>query len=122
MDPFVLYAVCSVLLFGIALHGFLAQNHLVRKVVALNLLGSSIFLFLITVAFRNRLGDEPDPVPHAMVLTGIVVAVSITAFALALVRRYYTETGRVSLPLVRREGPVGEEQDRSVDIDPEVER
>jgi multicomponent Na+:H+ antiporter subunit C len=48
------------------------------------------------VAYRNR-AEAPDPVPHAMVLTGIVVAVSATAFALSLVRRLHARTGRVTL-------------------------
>jgi multicomponent Na+:H+ antiporter subunit C len=33
-----------------------------------------------------------------MVLTGVVVAISATALALALIRRLYRETGRVTLP------------------------
>jgi len=33
-----------------------------------------------------------------MVLTGIVVTVSATALALALLRRFYRETGRAELP------------------------
>jgi len=41
--------------------------------------------------------DDIDPLPHAMVLTGIVVAVSATALAFALLRRYYRETGSTQL-------------------------
>jgi multicomponent Na+:H+ antiporter subunit C len=37
-------------------------------------------------------------VPHAMVLTGIVVAISATALALILVRRIYDATGTSLLP------------------------
>jgi multicomponent Na+:H+ antiporter subunit C len=46
-------------------------------------MGAGIFLFLVAAAFRYHLGG-PDPVLHAMVLTGIVVAVSATALALTL--------------------------------------
>ena len=42
-------------------------------------------------------GDRPDPVPHAMVLTGIVVAVSATALALALACRIHQETGNARI-------------------------
>jgi multicomponent Na+:H+ antiporter subunit C len=41
---------------------------------------------LIAAAYRG-LFQVPDPVPHALVLTGIVVAFSATALALALGRR-----------------------------------
>ncbi len=45
-------------------------------------------MMLIAVAYRGP-GVPPDPVPHALVLTGIVVAVSATALALALARRLH---------------------------------
>ncbi|MGE0593956.1 MAG: cation:proton antiporter subunit C [Vicinamibacterales bacterium] len=57
-----------------------------RRILALNIMGSGVFLLLVAPADRLA-GRAPDPVPHAMVLTGIVVAVSATALALALTRR-----------------------------------
>ena len=59
--------------------------HPLRRLLAINLVGNGVFLALILIA--RRLPDGPDPVPHAMVLTGIVIAVSATAFGLALIRR-----------------------------------
>jgi multicomponent Na+:H+ antiporter subunit C len=41
---------------------------------------------LVAVAYRG-LEKAPDPIPHALVLTGIVVAVSATALALTLGQR-----------------------------------
>jgi multicomponent Na+:H+ antiporter subunit C len=60
--------------------------HALRKILAFNLMGSGAFLVLVGLA--QRTGDV-DPVPQAMVLTGIVVAVAATALALALVRRLH---------------------------------
>lgn len=80
------YALIGVSLFALGLYGLLTCDHLLRKILALNIMGSGVFLFLVAVAYR-RPGAEPDPVPHAMVLTGIVVAVSATALALTLARR-----------------------------------
>lgn len=82
------YALIGVALFILGVYGLLACEHLLRKILALNIMGSGVFLFLVAVAYR-RPGAEPDPVPHAMVLTGIVVAVSATALALALTRRVH---------------------------------
>ena len=48
---------------------------------------------LIASAYRAPHG-LPDPVPHAMVLTGIVVAVSMTALALVLAGRLLTAGGQ----------------------------
>ena len=42
-------------------------------------------------------GFAADPVPQAMVITGIVVAFSATALAVALLLRLFQETGRATL-------------------------
>jgi multicomponent Na+:H+ antiporter subunit C len=97
MSQFQMYALASVVLFCMSLYGFIDHRHLLRKILAVNIMASSIFLLLVSVSFRNYRAI-PDPVPHAMVLTGIVVAVSVTAFALALARRFYDETGASALP------------------------
>jgi multicomponent Na+:H+ antiporter subunit C len=93
---FLLYSLVSIALFSICVHGLTSRAHLLRKILALNMMGSAVFLLFVAIAYRNRV-DQPDPVPHAMVLTGIVVAVSATAFALALARRYHAETGESEL-------------------------
>jgi multicomponent Na+:H+ antiporter subunit C len=98
MSEPIAYIYASVLLILTGMGGVLACGHILRKVIALNILGSGVFLLLVAFAYRSP-HDVPDPVPHAMVLTGIVVAVSATALALALARRLAvspTETGRTS--------------------------
>ena len=92
-----LYFAAGAAVFSIGLYGLLAYGHLVRKTLAANLLGAGIFLVLIALA-RQAGGERPDPVPHALVLTGIVVSVSATAFSLVLARRLREETGRARLP------------------------
>lgn len=96
MSTFLVYTLTSAALFAIGLHTLVVREHLLRKILALNVMGAAIFLIIVAIGFRNR-ADAPDPVPHAMVLTGIVVAVSITAFALALVRLLHARTGRTEL-------------------------
>lgn len=97
MSAALLYGVAAAALCALGLYGVLAHAHLLRRIMALNVLGSGVFLLLIAIA-RRAPQLPPDPVPHAMVLTGIVVAVSTTALALALARRLYTESGRCALP------------------------
>ncbi|TVR73312.1 MAG: hypothetical protein EA415_07925 [Sphaerobacteraceae bacterium] len=97
MSEFLIYALVAAALFAICLHGIITRRHILRKILALNMMGSAVFLLLITIAERNQVDGVADPVPHAMVLTGIVVAVSATAFALALARRYHAQTGHTEL-------------------------
>lgn len=91
------YSLCGVSLFGVGFYGMVICSHLLRKVLAVNLMSSGVFLVLIATASRTPDG-RPDPVPQAMVLTGLVIAVSATALALALLRRFYRETGECRLP------------------------
>jgi multicomponent Na+:H+ antiporter subunit C len=81
-----LYILAGIWLFGIGLRATLLQQMLLPRLLALNVCGAGVFLVFVAVAYRGI--DQPaDPVPHALVLTGIVVAVSATAMALALGRR-----------------------------------
>jgi multicomponent Na+:H+ antiporter subunit C len=90
-----IYAAGGALLFAAGVWGAIAHAHLIRKVIAINIAGSGTFLVLVGLA--QRAGDI-DPVPQALVLTGIVVAVAATACALALARGLHAATGRCELP------------------------
>jgi multicomponent Na+:H+ antiporter subunit C len=89
------FAMAGAALFALGVAGVVLIGHLLRRILAFNLMGSGAFLVLVGLAQRN---DVPDPVPQAMVLTGIVVAVAATALALALARRLQALTGRLDLP------------------------
>jgi multicomponent Na+:H+ antiporter subunit C len=91
-----IYALCGVTVFGLGFFGAVVHRHLLRRIIAVNLMGAGVFLVFVAMAHRTPSG-RPDPVPHAMVLTGVVVAVSATALALALVRRLHRDTGRTDL-------------------------
>ena len=86
LSELILYGLSGVLLFGLGLRTALASVPLLRRVLAINIAGAGLFLQLIAIAYQGQI-KTPDPVPHALVLTGIVVAFSATALALALGRR-----------------------------------
>lgn len=96
MNQFTVYLITSIALFCMGLWGMIALPHLLRKILAFNVTGIGIFLFLVTLAGRGDDGTM-DSVPLAMVLTGIVVSVSATAFLLAIMRRIHAETGATTL-------------------------
>ncbi|MEX2570496.1 MAG: cation:proton antiporter subunit C [Gemmatimonadota bacterium] len=98
MSSYVVYVVGAGLLLVVGVHGALTARHLVRLILALNVMSGGVFLALIAISARGAgSAAGPDPVPQALVLTGIVVAVSITAFVLALARRIHALSGRTSL-------------------------
>lgn len=85
-----LYALTGGALFVLGFHALVVRCHVITRVLALNVMSSGAFLAIVGLGPE---GGAPDPVPRAMVLTGIVVAISVTAVALALVRRLYALTG-----------------------------
>ena len=102
MNSILLYALLGVGLFTLGLHALIVHAHLLRKILAINVMGSGVFLVLVALGGRT-LGVPPDPVPHAMVITGIVVAISATALGLALMLQVQAKTGRTRLPEERLE-------------------
>jgi multicomponent Na+:H+ antiporter subunit C len=101
VSRFLLYAMTASTLVALGMYALVAYRHLLRKIIALNVAGSGVMLLLGAIGYRSD-PAHPDPVPHAMVLTGIVVTVSITALAIALLRRIHARTGRATL--AEREG------------------
>jgi multicomponent Na+:H+ antiporter subunit C len=93
-----LLGVAAAGLIGLGLHGVIVQPHPLRKILSFNLLGNGVFLLFGVVARRGAAaGLDGDPVPQALVITGIVVAFSATALGVAVLHRYYQTSGRVSL-------------------------
>ena len=86
MSHALLYAAAGVLLLALGLYGTLATFERLRRVISINVMGTGVFLVLVSLA-AGRPDTGTDPVLHAMVLTGIVVAVSATAVGIALVCR-----------------------------------
>ena len=103
------YAVTAVILFGIGFTNLmLQQQNLLRKVIGFNILDSAVFLLRASLGYIDGgvapiVGDrgfDPlyiNPIPSGLVLTGIVVSVSITAFSLALIQRIYRRYGTIEM-------------------------
>ena len=101
-------AITAVVLFGIGLLNVMVQKNLIKKVVGFNIMDSAVFLLLASLGYVDGgtarivgdVGFHPlyiNPIPSGLVLTGIVVSVSITAFALALIQRVYRRYGTIEL-------------------------
>ena len=97
--------VAFVVLFCIGLYVVLARSNLVKKLLGLNIMETAVFAFIVTsgmvddgsapILGGDVIGPFASPLPHAMILTGIVVAVSITALALALIVEIHRQCGTI---------------------------
>ena len=85
-------------LVGFGLYSLIVNPQPLRKLLAFNLVGSGVFLVFGIIARRGAVGRLPfDPVPQAMVITGIVVAFAASALAVALMLRLSETARRVTL-------------------------
>ena len=103
------FAIAAVILFVTGFVNMMVHPNLIKKVVAFNIMDSATFLMLAsrgmiagrTAAILTDGGANTslyvNPIPAGLVLTGIVVSVSVSAFSLALVQRIYGTYGSVDL-------------------------
>lgn len=101
----------AALLFSIGLAALFLHPNLIKKIIGLNLMDTSVFLFLAAMGYVDG-GKAPivppgaeeaayiNPVPGGLVLTGIVVAVSTTALFLALTCRLYRRYHSLNLDII----------------------
>jgi multicomponent Na+:H+ antiporter subunit C len=98
MNAIMLFGLCGPVLVALGLFGLITNPQPLRKILAFNLLGTGTFLLFGVIARRGAAaGLGGDPVPQALVITGIVVAFAATALAIALLLRLFQETGQATL-------------------------
>jgi len=98
MGTVTVFGLCAAAAVGLGLYGLITNPQPLRKIIAFNLLGSGVFLLFGVVARRGAVaGIGSDPVPQALVITGVVVAFSATALAIALLLELFHTAGSVTL-------------------------
>lgn len=98
MNVITIFGLCAAALVGLGIFGLIVNPQPLRKILAINILGSGVFLMFGVIARRGAAaGLGGDPVPQAMVITGIVVAFSATALAVALLLRLVQISGAATL-------------------------
>jgi multicomponent Na+:H+ antiporter subunit C len=98
MTDTTVFGLCAAAVVGLGLYGMITNPQPLRKIVAFNLLGSGVFLLFGVVGRRGAAaGFGNDPVPQALVITGIVVAFSATALAIGLLLRLFRSAGSATL-------------------------
>ena len=113
--------VAYVLLVAIGLFVLVNDENLVKKVVGLNIFQTGVFLFFITSAYRagaraplvSEPGPHVNPLPQVLILTAIVVGVSVTGVALALIVRLYDAYGTLREDVIRDQRAIEARDDGS---------
>ena len=119
------YMLCFVLL-AIGIYAMVAKKNVVKIIVGLAVTEYAINLFFVVLGWRNQgvvpiLGRDQatmvggsvqpsqaflehavDPLPQALVLTGIVVGLSVLALSVALGIRIYQKYGTFDITEIRK--------------------
>ena len=98
MNAATLFGLLAAALVGLGVYGLIVQAPPLRKILSLNVIGNGVFLLFGAVAHRGAVaGQGSDPVPQALLITGLVVAFAATALAVALLLRLFDATGSDTL-------------------------
>jgi multicomponent Na+:H+ antiporter subunit C len=97
-DAATLFGIVAAVLVGLGVYALIVNPQPLRKILAFNVVGNGVFVLFGAVAHRGAgAGWGGDPVPQALLITGLVVAFSATALAVAVLLRLADETGSATL-------------------------
>lgn len=99
-----------VILMMIGFYAMIGKRNMIKKLLGMNIFQTAIILFFVSIGVKRDAGipivDKYEalagnvevaavmnPLPHVLMLTAIVVGVSVTGVALAVLTRVYREYG-----------------------------
>ncbi|MFO8182850.1 MAG: sodium:proton antiporter [Candidatus Aegiribacteria sp.] len=113
MNAYMPYILCLIL-FCIGIYAVLSKRNIIKIILGVVIAEYAVNLFLILVAYKAggraaifsstqeiAPGSMVDPLPHALVLTSIVIGLATTAFLIALAIRLYGKYGTFDITRMR---------------------
>jgi multicomponent Na+:H+ antiporter subunit C len=107
----IIYLLCLVL-FCLGIYCILRKRNIIKIIIGVIIAEYAVHLFLILIAYRMK-GRAPilsadseilnmvDPLPHALVLTAIVIGLATTALLVALAMRIYEKYRTFDITKIR---------------------
>lgn len=97
----------AIILFSIGMYGILFKKTLIKKIIGLSILQSSVIIFFVSVASKvgatvpvydysipvEDVSNYLNPLPHTLMLTAIVVGVATLGVAFTLLIAIYNRYG-----------------------------
>ncbi|KUO51272.1 MAG: NADH-quinone oxidoreductase subunit J [Desulfitibacter sp. BRH_c19] len=102
------------ILFLLGFFGILANNNYVKKLMAMNIMQVAVIIFFLILGQKlgatlpvlwgadTTVEHYINPLPHALMLTAIVVSLSTTGVALALLMRIQKHYGEIEEDVILR--------------------
>jgi len=107
------YVLCLVL-FCLGVYCILAKRNIIKIIVGITIAECAVNMFFVLTAYKTG-GRAPilepgagipvasmvDPLPHALVLTAIVIGLATTALMVAIAMRIYAKYGTYDIAEIR---------------------
>jgi len=105
----IIVSIGSMLLLFVGLFGLLTRKHIIKIFISIAVMESAVFLFFIGSTFKlealapivdtahNNISNMNDPIPHAMILTAIVIGMAVLALGISFAIEYYKLTGKTDI-------------------------
>ncbi|GAB6100299.1 NADH-quinone oxidoreductase subunit K [Halanaerocella petrolearia] len=100
-----------IILFSLGLYTVLTYKNLIKIIIGINVMESSLILLLLTVGYKPE-GTAPiidqhyqtivDPIPQSLALTAIVIGASMTALMLFLTVKLNKKYNTLDISEIRR--------------------
>ena len=102
----------ALILFSLGIYCIVRKRNVVKMIIGLIILEYAVNLFFVLVAYKMN-GRAPilaedqeilnivDPLPHALVLTSIVIGLATTALLVGIAMRIYEKYGTFDITKIR---------------------
>ena len=99
----------SMILLFVGLFGILTRKHIIKIFISIAIMEISVFLFFIGMTFKTDsiapildsahrdVAMMNDPIPHAMILTAIVIGMAVLALGVSFAIEYFKLTGTTDI-------------------------
>ncbi len=90
---------------GIAIYGLCVSENIIKSIICFNIIQAALILLFTIFAsstgdsipiISDLKGDMVDPLPHALMITAIVISASITALSLMFTVKIYHYYGTLN--------------------------
>lgn len=101
----------AIILFFIGFYGMAARRNMIKSIMSLGIMQAAVVLFFVSLHASPQtpapIGSSfsvppADPLPHALMITAIVVGISVTAVCLTMFITLYHKYGSTNWNKVRK--------------------
>ena len=87
----------------------ISDANLIKKIIGLTIFQTSVFILFISMSkveggtapiLADNITSYPNPLPHVLILTAIVVGVATTAMGLAIIARIHAAYGTIDEDII----------------------